>query len=166
MADDSVTEALAATSLADPSAASGEAPPADGEQVVTPWDVQGGAGGIDYDKLLSTFGCQPINADLIARCVWLASALCVGASAEHSSCRSIERATGVKPHVLLRRGMFFAHRHVLSRRVSRAVLTSGPVGDRDLTQLLDAYEKDPRSFYLYTGRARALQGKGCSHLQR
>ena len=27
---------------------------------------------------------------------------------------------------------------------------------RDLTALLDAYEKDPRSFYLYTGRARGL----------
>ena len=71
MVDDGVTEALAASSLADPLAASDEAPPAAGEQVVTPWDVQGGAGGIDYDKLLSTFGCQPINADLIARCVWL-----------------------------------------------------------------------------------------------
>ena len=159
MADDSVTEALAATALADPSAASDEAPPADGEQVVTPWDVQGGAGGIDYDKLLSTFGCQPINADLIARCVWLASAPWLGACADRCSRRSIERATGVKPHVLLRRGMFFAHRRAPSRRVTRAALTCSPVGDRDLTQLLDAYEKDPRSFYLYTGRARALQGQ-------
>ena len=110
MADDSVTEALAATSLADPSAGSGEAPPAAGEQVVTPWDVQGGAGGIDYDKLLSTFGCQPINADLIARCVGSLARSFWGGASDRSTRRSIERATGVKPHVLLRRGMFFAHR--------------------------------------------------------
>ena len=155
-----MTEALAATALADPLEASAEAPPATGEQVVTPWDVQGGAGGIDYDKLLSTFGCQPIDADLITRCAWLAFALSKSASADRSSRRSIERATGVKPHVLLRRGMFFAHRHAPSRRASRAALTSSPVDDRDLTQLLDAYEKDPRSFYLYTGRASAAEAQG------
>ena len=118
MADDGVTEALAATALADPLEASAEAPPATGEQVVTPWDVQGGAGGIDYDKLLSTFGCQPIDADLITRCAWHASALSKSASADRSSRRSIERATGVKPHVLLRRGMFFAHRRAPSRRAA------------------------------------------------
>ena len=64
-------------------------PPEIAEQVVTPWDVQGGAAGIDYDKLLSTFGCQPIDEALIAR---------------------VERVTGVRAHVMLRRGMFFAHR--------------------------------------------------------
>jgi tryptophanyl-tRNA synthetase len=69
MADVSTAAAeLAAAALTDPAPAADGAPQA-GEQVVTPWDVQGGAGGIDYDKLLTTFGCQPINPDLIARCV-------------------------------------------------------------------------------------------------
>jgi hypothetical protein len=57
----------AAAAVAAAAAPTGEAAPA-AEQVVTPWDVQGGTGGIDYDKLLTTFGCQPINAELIARC--------------------------------------------------------------------------------------------------
>lgn len=99
-------------------------------QVVTPWDVQAaGSGGIDYDKLLTTFGCQPIDAALIAR---------------------VERVTGVRAHVLLRRGMFFAHRCALRCCFVCGFLTC----HRDLTQLLDAYEKDPSSFYLYTGRVR------------
>ena len=63
-----ITAAMAATSLAGTAPASDEAPPAAGEQIVTPWDVQGGEGRIDYDKLLSTFGCQPISPELIARC--------------------------------------------------------------------------------------------------
>jgi tryptophanyl-tRNA synthetase len=66
MADgaDAVAEQLAHTAVTPPGeAASCEAP----AQVVTPWDVQGGADGIDYDKLLTTFGCQPIDAELVAR---------------------------------------------------------------------------------------------------
>jgi len=55
---------LAGASLADAAHVAAAA----AEQVVTPWDVQGGAGGIDYDKLLTTFGCQSIDAALIARC--------------------------------------------------------------------------------------------------
>lgn len=44
------------------------APAADGEQVVTPWDVSGGADGkIDYNKLVREFGCTVIDQDLIAR---------------------------------------------------------------------------------------------------
>jgi hypothetical protein len=77
-AADSAAASLAAAALSDAAAApppaaaavaapTGEAAPT-ADQVVTPWDVQGGAGGIDYDKLLTTFGCQPINAELIARC--------------------------------------------------------------------------------------------------
>lgn len=66
-----------------------------GEQVVTPWDVQGGVTedgkqlGIDYDKLIAQFGTRAIDAELLQR---------------------FERLTGHKPHVLLRRGMFFSHR--------------------------------------------------------
>lgn len=35
-------------------------------QIVTPWEVAA-EGGINYDKLLSQFGCQKINPDLVAR---------------------------------------------------------------------------------------------------
>lgn len=65
------------------------------QQVVTPWDVQGGVSGdgkqlaIDYDKLVEQFGTRRIDQALLER---------------------FERLTGHRPHVLLRRGMFFSHR--------------------------------------------------------
>ena len=41
---------------------------AGGEQIVTPWDVAGGADGkIDYAKLVNEFGCATIDDALIAR---------------------------------------------------------------------------------------------------
>jgi tryptophanyl-tRNA synthetase len=64
-------------------------------QVVTPWDVQGSVSedgkqlAIDYEKLVDQFGTRRIDAALLER---------------------FERLTGHKPHVLLRRGMFFSHR--------------------------------------------------------
>ena len=64
-------------------------------QVVTPWDVQGSVSedgkqlAIDYDKLIEQFGTRRIDEALLQR---------------------FERLTGHKPHVLLRRGMFFSHR--------------------------------------------------------
>jgi len=67
---------------------------AETEQVVTPWDVSGGADGkIDYNKLVEQFGCQNINNDLIER---------------------IERLTGTPAHPFLKRGIFFAHRDLQS----------------------------------------------------
>lgn len=64
--------------------------PQDGEQVITPWDVTGGADGkIDYNKLVAQFGCQTIDSSLIER---------------------IERLTGRPAHPFLKRGIFFAHR--------------------------------------------------------
>ena len=65
------------------------------EQVVTPWDVQGSVStdgkqlAIDYDKLIQQFGTRRIDQALLDR---------------------FERLTGRKPHILLRRGMFFSHR--------------------------------------------------------
>ncbi|KAM3254952.1 hypothetical protein ACQJBY_048403 [Aegilops geniculata] len=59
------------------------------EQVVNPWEVSAGKGGIDYDKLVDQFGCQRLDAALIDR---------------------IARLTGRPPHRFLRRGLFFAHR--------------------------------------------------------
>jgi tryptophanyl-tRNA synthetase len=62
------------------------------EQVVTPWDVEAGAGGaIDYDKLIRDFGCQPIDEKLLRR---------------------FEQVTGKEPHVWLRRGLFVSHREL------------------------------------------------------
>ncbi len=59
------------------------------EQVVTPWDVSGGADGkIDYNKLVEQFGCQTIHQELIER---------------------IEKVTGVPSHPFLKRRVFFAH---------------------------------------------------------
>ncbi|KAF1331179.1 Vacuolar protein, partial [Globisporangium splendens] len=57
-------------------------------QVVTPWDVEA-ENGVDYDKLIKTFGCSKIDQSLIDR---------------------MEKLTGHKAHRYLRRGYFFSHR--------------------------------------------------------
>jgi tryptophanyl-tRNA synthetase len=67
------------------------------DQVVTPWDVQGSVStdgkqvAIDYDKLIDQFGTRRLDAAILER---------------------FERLTGHKPHIFLRRGMFFSHRCV------------------------------------------------------
>ena len=113
-----VTDAVAAASLADASGSGASPPPSSaiadgGEQVVTPWDVAGGADGkIDYAKLVTDFGCSTITPELIAR---------------------VERVTGVRAHPFLRRGMFFAHRGSIrsSTRTSAArSFTSTPAEAR------------------------------------
>lgn len=53
---------------------------------VNPWEV---SGAVDYEKLITQFGCQRLDPSLIAR---------------------VGRLTGRPPHVFLRRGIFFAHR--------------------------------------------------------
>ncbi|KAL6765634.1 hypothetical protein V8C86DRAFT_2455941 [Haematococcus lacustris] len=64
--------------------------PADSEQYIDPWTVQGGADGtIDYNKLVEQFGCAKLDPALIAR---------------------IERLTKRPAHPFLKRGIFFAHR--------------------------------------------------------
>lgn len=69
------------------------------EQVITPWDVQGSISAdgkqlaIDYDKLIDQFGTRRVDAALLER---------------------FEKLTGHRPHPLLRRGMFFSHRFVVS----------------------------------------------------
>lgn len=91
------------------------------EQVVDPWTVES-EGAIDYDKLISQFGSQKLEPELIER---------------------MERVTGKKVHRFLRRGIFFSH--------------------RDLTQLLDLYEKGEK-FYLYTGRGPSSEALHLGHL--
>lgn len=56
--------------------------------VVTPWEV---SGQVDYDRLLSQFGAQPITPELIAQ---------------------IERKTQRPAHRFLRRQIFYSHRDV------------------------------------------------------
>lgn len=66
---------------------------------MTPWDVQGSVStdgqqlAIDYDKLIDQFGTRRVDTALLER---------------------FERLTGHRPHILLRRGMFFSHRRVFS----------------------------------------------------
>ena len=65
------------------------------EQVVTPWDVQGSVStdgkqqAIDYDKLVDQFGTRIIDDKVLER---------------------FEKLTGRRPHIFLRRGLFFSHR--------------------------------------------------------
>lgn len=92
------------------------------EQLVTPWEVEAGDEGVDYDKLIASFGCEAISPELIER---------------------LERLTGHRAHRFLRRGLFFSH--------------------RDLSDLLDAYEKG-EPFYLYTGRGPSSEALHLGHL--
>ncbi|XP_041351527.1 tryptophan--tRNA ligase, cytoplasmic-like isoform X1 [Gigantopelta aegis] len=62
----------------------------DGDDLVTPWDVQGSsAKGVDYDKLIKRFGSQKVDDVIVKR---------------------IEQVTGKPAHHFLRRGIFFSHR--------------------------------------------------------
>ncbi|KAH0584014.1 tryptophan--tRNA ligase [Termitomyces sp. 'cryptogamus'] len=98
------------------------------DQVVTPWDVQGSVSAdgkqqaIDYDKLIDQFGTRRIDEALLAR---------------------FERLTGKRPHVFLRRGMFFSH--------------------RDFDKILDRYEQG-KPFFLYTGRGPSSDSMHLGHM--
>lgn len=64
------------------------------EQKVTPWEVGGAIvdgkmQAIDYNKLVEQFGTRHIDAEILER---------------------FEKLTGKKPHIFLRRGVFFSHR--------------------------------------------------------
>ncbi len=60
-------------------------------QVVDPWTVEAGPGGIDYDKLIAQFGCERVSNELIER---------------------IERITKKPAHPWLKRGYFCSHRYL------------------------------------------------------
>lgn len=93
------------------------------EDLVTPWDVTASsAKGIDYDRLIEKFGCYKIDSALLER---------------------FERVTGKRPHPMLRRGLFFAH--------------------RDLSRILDRVEQK-KPFYLYTGRGPSSGSLHLGHL--
>ncbi|KAL7266332.1 tryptophan--tRNA ligase [Rhizina undulata] len=98
-----------------------------GEQLVNPFDVQGAVVdgkvvAIDYEKLIRDFGTRRISPELLER---------------------FERLTGHKPHILLRRGMFFSH--------------------RDLERILDRFEQG-KPFFLYTGRGPSSESMHLGHM--
>ncbi|XP_026193408.1 tryptophan--tRNA ligase, cytoplasmic [Cyclospora cayetanensis] len=120
-------------------AAREEADDGDDGQVITPWEVQGEDGGINYDKLLKKFGCSPVTPTIIQR---------------------IEEATGQRAHHMLRRGLFFSHRDldVLLAYVLKCKAASKP-GEGDKTE-----KAATCPFYLYTGRGPSSESLHIGHL--
>ncbi|KAF7294689.1 Tryptophanyl-tRNA synthetase [Mycena indigotica] len=97
-------------------------------QVVTPWKVEGSVSAdgkqqaIDYDKLIEQFGTRRVDQALLER---------------------FEKLTGHRPHVFLRRGMFFSH--------------------REFDKILDRYEQG-KPFFLYTGRGPSSDSMHLGHM--
>ncbi len=79
-------------------------------QIVTPWKVETQTGKFDYEKLVQQFGLEVIDDKLLER---------------------FEKVTGHKPHIWLKRKIFFAH--------------------RQLDEILNDFEKG-KEIFLYTGR--------------
>lgn len=97
------------------------------QQKVTPWEVEGAVvdgqeQGIDYDKLITLFGTKKVTEEVLER---------------------FERVTGHKPHLLMRRGMFFSV--------------------RDIDTILDRYEQG-QPFFLYTGRGPSSDSMHLGHM--
>lgn len=77
---------------------------------ISPWEVEGKFNNSVYEQVASHFGVQMITPDILER---------------------FEKLTKVRPHRLLRRGLFFAH--------------------RGLNEILDDFEAG-KPIFLYTGR--------------
>lgn len=92
------------------------------EQHIDPWTVKGSSKGFDYLKLLTQFGTKPITPELIER---------------------IERATNMRVHRLLRRGIFFSQQY--------------------LEDFLTHYESGKQCF-LYTGRGPSSSALHLGHM--
>ncbi|KAK1227578.1 tryptophan--tRNA ligase [Marasmius sp. AFHP31] len=127
--NDASTPATSNTSNAtEPSEATRTTSKAANEQIVTPWDVQGSVSqdgqqqAIDYDKLIQQFGTKRVDSALLER---------------------FEKLTGKKPHIFLRRGMFFSH--------------------REFDKILDRYEQG-KPFFLYTGRGPSSDSMHLGHM--
>lgn len=121
---------------------------ASAEQNVTPWDVEGAvvdgvAQAIDYNKLIEQFGTKPIDEEILQR---------------------LEKLTGRKPHIFLRRGIFFSHRYECA--LFDKYDTDGLINlklYRELTRILDRYEQK-KPFFLYTGRGPSSSSMHLGHL--
>lgn len=117
------------------------------EQVVTPWDVQGSVSSdgkqlaIDYDKLIDQFGTRRIDQAVLDR---------------------FEKLTGRKPHILLRRGMFFSHRYVTLSYLCETCASHWTLC-REFDKILDRYEQG-KPFYLYTGRGPSSDSMHLGHM--
>ncbi|KAJ8097744.1 hypothetical protein POJ06DRAFT_270561 [Lipomyces tetrasporus] len=101
--------------------------PGEQGQLVTPWEVGGAvvdgkAQEIDYDRLIEAFGTKKITPELLER---------------------FESVTGLRPHVFLRRGLFFS--------------------ERDLDTILTRYEQG-KPFFLYTGRGPSSDSMHLGHM--
>src|SRR5438876_7817329 len=83
----------------------------DGEIKLTPWEAKGKFTDEKYIKITEQFGATPLTPELLER---------------------FEKVTGCKPHRLMRRGIFSAH--------------------RDFDKILDDYEAG-KPIFLYSGRA-------------
>ena len=79
--------------------------------IVTPWDVEGK---VDYDKLISQFGVKYITDE------------------QKEYLHSLAAAKGLKDHIFLKRGLFFAQ--------------------MDLDKVISAHKAN-EPIFLYTGRA-------------
>ena len=114
-------------------------------QVVTPWDVEGAVTddgkqlAIDYDKLVDQFGTRRVDAAVLER---------------------FERLTGQRPHIFLRRGMFFSHRCVHASHSQHGILTSTT---SDFDKILDRYEQG-KPWFLYTGRGPSSDSMHLGHM--
>ena len=89
---------------------------------INPWKATGKFTNEKYDKLIKEFGVEPISDELLTR---------------------FERVTKHKPHRLLRRGLFFAH--------------------RQLNQILDDFEAGKKIF-IYTGRGPTSNALHLGHI--
>lgn len=115
----------------------------DHDQKITPWDVEGEVvdgvlKAIDYEKLMKQFGCQPLSQELIDR---------------------LERLTGKKAHVLIRRGMFYCHRYHCDNNATDSLISF----HSDFNLILDLYEQK-KPFYLYTGRGPSSDSMHIGHM--
>lgn len=116
---------------------------------MTPWDVQGSVSSdgkqlaIDYDKLVDQFGTRRIDGPLLER---------------------FERLTGRRPHVFLRRGMFFSHRCVRASPRARGTHAEHIcLVCREFDKILDRYEQG-KPFFLYTGRGPSSDSMHLGHM--
>jgi tryptophanyl-tRNA synthetase len=90
--------------------------------VVTPWAATGNFTNDAYKKLIKDFGVEPLSTELLER---------------------FEKLTGHKPHRLLRRGIFFAHRH--------------------FEEVLNEFESG-RKIFIYTGRGPTSDALHLGHI--
>lgn len=94
----------------------------DGDVQLSPWVAKGKFTSEKYERLIKEFGVEPITLDLLQR---------------------FEKVTGHKPHRMLRRGLFFAH--------------------RQLNEILDDIEQG-KKIYLYTGRGPTTESLHLGHI--